>query len=151
MPSQPDIAVYSADHQLQLVVEIKNLPSSDPKWAAKLHRNLLAHQAVPTSPFFLLVLPDHLYLWSGKRPKTSGLPNYQASTATALRKYLSEDPARSHSINGLGLELAVRSWLRDLTSEDSTDEDQSSTEQWVKESGLFEAVKQGSVRVEALA
>lgn len=151
MSFQPDIVVYSPDRQLQLVVEVKRMPSSDPQWAAKLHQNLLEHQAVPPSPFFLLVLPDHLYLWSSKHKNGSYLPDYQAQTGSALSRYLPEQSQKRGDISELGLELAVRFWLSELISSNKAPENESELAQWVKESGLYEAIRKGIMQNEAAA
>ncbi|QYF94649.1 hypothetical protein KY495_05485 [Massilia sp. PAMC28688] len=148
MPSQPDIVVYSPDRQLQLVVECKRMPNSDPRWAAELHRNLLEHKAVPPSPFFLLVLPDKLYLWSSKQKKASYLPDFQAETSSALRRYLPEQSIRG--MTDLGLEMAVRIWLNDMTNT-SVSTDQGTLQSWAVDSGLFDAIRRGTVETEAAA
>lgn len=94
MGQQPDFAVFSSDRQLQLVVEVKGTPISDEKWAAKFRRNLLAHGVVPASPYFLLVLPDNLYLWSHPEHTADAMPDFSADTATVLNRYL---VPRSHN------------------------------------------------------
>src|SRR5213592_3947053 len=121
MPSRPDFVVYSPDHKLQLVVEVKGTPKSDPTWAAKLRRNLLEHGALPEAPYFLLVLPDHLYLWSHAPRNDAALPNFQGDTREVLKSYLAHWEASRHPspISERGLELAVQSWLTDLTRSDN--------------------------------
>lgn len=64
MPFHPDIAVYSADGKLLLLVEIKGMATTDATWAAQYRRNLLAHHVIPPSPYFLLVASDRMYLWA---------------------------------------------------------------------------------------
>ena len=58
-----DIAVFSRDYRITLVVEVKGQKHATDEWAAKLRRNLLAHDMIPPSQYFLLALPDHFYLW----------------------------------------------------------------------------------------
>ncbi|MCC2961134.1 hypothetical protein LK540_11950 [Massilia sp. IC2-278] len=149
MPSQPDLTVYSSDHQLQLVVEIKRVSGKGPEWAAELHRNLLEYHAVPPSPFFLLVLPDHLYLWSTQQGEDAYLPQYEAVTTSALKKYLPKKAHYSSEITELGLQLAVQFWLSELTNPNATP-DAHEYGQWVMESGLFAAIRRGSVQIEAV-
>ncbi|WP_093389173.1 hypothetical protein [Rugamonas rubra] len=143
-----DIAVYSADRQLQLVVEIKGMPSSDEQWAAQFRRNLLTHYAVPPAPFFLLVLPDQLYLWTAKHGETSALPDYHAKTWSALKRYLPH--AQQGAISKRGLELAVQSWLSDLTNSDDATKANGAEPRWLADSGLSEAIRTGSMQVEAM-
>lgn len=150
MNQGPDFAVFSPDRQLQLVVEVKGTPTSDELWAAKFRRNLLTHGAVPTSPYFLLVLPDNLYLWSQPRSSADALPDFSADTATVLNRYLttrSNSPTRA-TLSERGLELAVGSWLSDLTSSENwlvTDMPES---EWLKTSGLSEKIRTGSIESE---
>src|SRR4051812_16115551 len=120
MASQPDLVVFSPDHQLVLVVEVKTTPKVDEQWAAKLRRNLLAHGALPPAPYFLLVLPDHLYLWSQPDQSPSELPNFRADTKKVLQRYLKRWQLSDSKqvLTERGLELAVASWLRDLTTPD---------------------------------
>lgn len=150
MNQRPDFAVFSPDRQLQLVVEVKGTPTSDELWAAKFRRNLLAHGAVPTSPYFLLVLPDNLYLWSHPKQSADALPDFSADTATVLNRYLatnSKNPSKA-TLSERGLELAVGSWLSDLTSSENwliTNEPES---EWLKTSGLSDKIRTGSIESE---
>lgn len=151
MNQQPDFAVFSPDRQLQLVVEVKGTPTSDAQWAAKFRRNLLSHGAVPASPYFLLVLPDKLYLWSHpKQNSDESLPDFSAATATVLNRYLMK---RTYSAPGAtlserGLELAVGSWLSDLTSSENWLVNNTPESEWLKTSGLPETIRTGSIESE---
>lgn len=151
MGFQPDIAVYSADRQLKLVVEVKSMVNADPRWAAKFRKNLLEHEAVPASPFFLLVLVDHLYLWGQGWHDASGLPDFQVPTSVALKRYLPEPSELGGGISGLGLELAVRLWLSALTGCGADWEDANANAAWLSSSGLLAAIRHGTVRSEAFA
>ena len=146
----PDFAVYSPDHKLQLVVEVKGTPNSDSNWAAKLRRNLLAHGAVPRAPYFLLVLPDYLYLWSHAADQESALPDFRADTREVLRRYLSHWPAgeRSEPIGERGLELAVRSWLSELAGRGNGESHETRADDWLNKSGLAAIVRTGTLRAE---
>ena len=58
-----DIAVFSPDGSLKLIVEVKNYRKATDAWAAKLRGNLMADGFIPASEFFLLILPEFSYLW----------------------------------------------------------------------------------------
>ncbi|SOD03483.1 hypothetical protein SAMN05216486_11418 [bacterium JGI 053] len=63
-----DAAVYSADGELMLVVEVKSNPPAGREaatlWAEKIHRNLIVHAGVPGAPYFMLVgYPRSFFLW----------------------------------------------------------------------------------------
>jgi hypothetical protein len=71
-----DIAVNSRDGGLLLIVEVKNRPRTSPDWAVKFRQNLLAHHAIPRATYFLLALPDQLYLWKDAWNQEASPPNY---------------------------------------------------------------------------
>jgi hypothetical protein len=152
MNSKPDIAVYSPDHNLLLVVEIKGTPKSDRRWAAKLRRNLVVHGEVPASPYFLLVVPDHLYLWKNEISDEAVPPTYSADTQTVLQKYLPKWKNFKHEpLSERGLELAVQSWLSELTTADTLDPVNEAANAWLQGSGLTEEIRTGEVRAESQA
>jgi hypothetical protein len=150
MDKRPDFAVFSADRQLQLVVEVKGTPKSDEQWAAKFRRNLLTHGAIPESPYFLLVLPDNVYLWSHSKQEPSALPDLSADTATVFSRYLAPriQSGLKPTPSERGLELAVVSWLSDLTSPDNWLVTDSPEGKWLKNSGLPEKIRTGSIESE---
>lgn len=150
MNQQPDFAVFSPDRQLQLVVDVKGTPTSDERWAAKFRRNLLSHGAVPASPYFLLVLPDNVYLWSHSKQDSDALPDFSASTATVLSRYLMTrtQSTSNATLSERGLELAVGSWLSDLTSAENWHVTNKPEDEWLKTSGLSEKIRTGSIESE---
>lgn len=151
MNSKPDIAVYSPDHNLLLVVEIKGTPKSDEFWAAKLRRNLVVHGAVPAAPYFLLVVSDHLYLWQDEISPEAVLPTYCGDTRTVLQKYLPKWKLQHDTLTERGLELAVRSWLSELTTQDGDVPVDGTGNAWLHGSGLPEKIRTGEVRAECQA
>src|SRR5215831_18277134 len=72
-----DIAVYSPDGQLQLVVEAKSQQQTSREWAARFRRNLLVHDVIPPANYFLLAMPDHLYLWKDGVNLAEAPPTYE--------------------------------------------------------------------------
>jgi hypothetical protein len=152
MNSKPDITVYSHDHNLLLVVEIKGTPKSDECWAAKLRRNLVVHDAVPAAPYFLLVVSDHLYLWANEISQEAVLPTHSGDTRTVLQKYLPRwKNVQPDTVSERGLELAVRSWLSELTTENGNVPIDKTENAWLKGSGLPEQIRTGEVRAECQA
>lgn len=114
-------------------------PKSDEKWAAKLRRNLIAHGALPPAPYFLLVLPDHVYLWSHPERGESALPDFQGETRLILNGYLGHwsGPGNREAVSERGLELAVSTWLMDLTNPtQSSAPDGGEGTEWLHRSGL---------------
>ena len=144
-----DIAVSGADGRLQLVVEIKNIPGASAEWVTRLRRNLIAHSFLPSAPYFLLVLPDYLYLWTAAATAENlAKPDYKIEATEVFAPYLKFNL----SLNDLsrnGLELLTISWLGDLLNNDSRRDSVDGNSRWLFDSGLYETISNGSVELEA--
>jgi hypothetical protein len=150
MIQRPDIAVYSPDNKLQLVVEVKNKKGATAEWAANMRRNLFAHSVVPNSPYFLLALPDHFYLW--KNPGSTidiKPPDYTANSKPILEPYLNKSSHYLDTMSEYGLELIINSWLNKIVNANLTRETANPHEAWLLDSGLYNAIKHGYVKTEA--
>ena len=144
MNTTADILVHSPDHQLQLVVEVKNIMDATPQWAASFRRNLLVHGAVPDAPYFLMALPQRLFLWK-RTAEADVAPDYVASTTDLLRDYLGPWFDEQQQPSRESLELAVNAWLRDLTWSMRTPRRDSEADRMLLESGAYEAIHHGSI------
>lgn len=58
-----DIAVYSPDNELQLIVEVKTQLGRSPDWANEVYSKVMDTPFLSEAPYFLLALPDRFYLW----------------------------------------------------------------------------------------
>jgi hypothetical protein len=139
----PDFVVYSPSNQLLLVVEVKATRSESPEWAAKFRRNLIAHGAIPDAPFFLLILPEHAYLWKNALATQEAPPTFVTRTKNLLDPYLSRYGDDYSALTGSSLELAVRSWLNDLANPNW--HSQASEDQLLTDSGLAAQIRDGAV------
>jgi hypothetical protein len=149
MNPQPDTIVYSPHDGPQLVVEVKNKPGASDEWARQMRRNLLAHDLLPITPFFLLVLPDFVYLWRNADAATiESPPDYKVPTSTVLAAYLQRLPRPLSEISEYSLELLVDLWLKNIT-QISPRNLEAPAQKWLIESGLYQAIKHGSVVMEA--
>ena len=143
-----DIVVSSPDNEIQLVVEVKNRKGATDEWAAKMRRNLVTHGIIPASKFFLLVLPEYLYLWRNNVGPNLVPPDYKISSKEALKGYLED--MNLDELSEQSLELLIGSWLKNLTSSRVSKELQPEL-RWLFESGLYEKIKGGSVLTETAA
>lgn len=144
-----DLAVYQ-DDQLQLIVEVKARTNATAEWAAQMRRNLAAHLAIPSSPFFLLALPDHFYLWSNVlSPLATVMPHFDINPAQLLVPYIEGGQQALHDISEYGLTLAVSSWLIDLIASNLNAETVGPEQAWLLDSGLYRAIKGGVVQPQA--
>jgi hypothetical protein len=147
-----DVAVYSPDGNLQLVVEIKNRPGASAEWVIQMRRNLLVHDVIPPAPYFLLVLPDFFYLWADAvSVHELAPPAYQIKAAEVLAPYLDQSTQVLKELSEYSLELLLTSWLEDLVGTEIRRDKVGPHMQWLFDSGLYEAIRHGSVTIEATA
>lgn len=142
-----DIAVYAKNDLLQLVVEVKNKTAATTDWAARMRRNLIAHLDIPSSPYFLLALPDHFYLWR-RVPSLLAIvpPDYDIVPAPLLAPYVGDGGRSLSSISESGLILVVSSWLTDLVASDLDMEKIGGDQAWLVDSGLYSVIAGGVIR-----
>ena len=147
MSRTADLIGYSEDGNIQLVVEVKKTRDVSHQWVEQFRRNLLMHSVIPASKFFLFVLPRHAYLWkNGTVTESDRGPDYTLLTRDILRPYVSE--LNIDEISEQGLELLVRSWLSDLINSDLKPQSATREQSWLFDSGLYESIKNGSIRAE---
>jgi len=146
-----DCAVFSPDRKLQLVVEVKKAPAQKrelKEWAIRIRRNLLAHSGIPLTRYFLLaVLPDYLFLW---RPQDKLIldqaPDYAVRAGDILKEYLDRLSTSPETASEYDYEHLVGSWLEEIARSVPSDD---ASLKWLYESGLYDAVKHGSVVMQA--
>jgi hypothetical protein len=142
-----DIIVTSPDDTPQLAVEVKNKSDTTPEWAAQLRRNLLVHGVFPRTPFFMLALPDRLYLWKHKDTGWDAPADYVIDAADLLTPYSGADGTLRASVTQYALELMISAWLNDLIRAEQIAPDEKLS--WLSESGLFDAIRHGTLHTEA--
>jgi hypothetical protein len=116
----------------------------------KFRQNLLAHDAIPRANYFLLALPDQLYLWKDAWNQEASHPHYVVRTWDALRDYLSSWTEPPQQLGEEKLELALTSWLRDLTNLTRKLRPDSEADRMLVDSGLYDAIKSGMVLLEPI-
>lgn len=143
-----DLAVYDRHGQLKLVVESQNISyplgangtSSSQERAIQIRRNLLRHAGIPHSPFFLLAFPNSFYLWSKtKSDVLERAADYQDDSTKILG--LLHDIAPSNAT----LDMQLASWLKGVANSDSA----AAVPKWLVTSGLYDAIKGGTVVYDA--
>jgi hypothetical protein len=146
MTAPLDIVVDSPAGQRVLFVECRATRKSTPEDAAHVRRNLIAHSQLPSDAFFLLAMTSKLFLWD-KDGAANAAPNFTADAQPVLRDYLGSIADQEGGPRGESLELAIASWLGDLTS-NLRRPDKSDADRMLVDSGLFEKIKGGRVRTE---
>jgi hypothetical protein len=137
-----DFIVEAPGRGIQLVVEAKNTTAPSPEWATRFLRNLFVHAAIPRSEYFLLALQDHLYLWRQPSPEAAA-PDFDGDTAAALKPYLQNGGVSLDDLNQRTFESLIHAWLSDLVSGVAQE---SENLRWLKESGLEDSIRNGTVR-----
>jgi hypothetical protein len=141
-----DFAGYSADGHLQLAAFVKGNLGSTPAWVARFRQNLIVHLGIPSTRFFLVTMPDYFYLWRDA-PVTNDarLPDWAVDAAPVLSPYMNDDRRLSGTLSKVGLNIAVSSWLSHLVW-CKADQLAMPGLDWLFESGLYEAMRDGEVR-----
>jgi hypothetical protein len=152
MTRQADVAVYDSDGNLQLVVEIKKKLSATLEWVTQMRQNLLIHSLVPNAPYFLLALPDFFYLWKNSSSINElASPDYKIETTEILGPYVKRSNLSLTEMSQYGLEFVVNVWLEDLVNSELTRDTADPALQALFDSGLYPAIKNGSIAIEAEA
>jgi hypothetical protein len=138
---RPDIVGFDQNGQVRLVAEVKNRRGVSSDWATQLRRNIVAHSSVAPTAYFLLVLPDQLYLWKPTpKPELDRKPDWHSTVPEWVAEHTSSTSA---------FELSSFGWLSDLTrltSPDALRHDPAWT--WATESGLADSLRGGRVEIE---
>jgi hypothetical protein len=147
-----DAAVYSPDNKLELIAEVKARPDASEAWATQMRRNLIVHQLIPSAPYFLLALPDFFYLWRDSAlGGEEAPPDYKVEAGTVLAPYLTKSQLPVKDLSEYGLELLVTAWLTELVASRLTKDTAGPEQQWLFDSGLYQAIRGGSVVTQAAA
>lgn len=145
-----DIVAYNPAGQLALVVEVKGRTDRSRSWAMQMRRNLMAHGAVPNSQFLLLALPDRLYLWKDAGNSTEPIePTYELDATPFFQPYFTSAGYSPEQLTAQSFELIVASWLNELIRAGVPASAPEEQRRVLQESGLIEAIRGGSVAVEA--
>lgn len=141
-----DVAVFDKSGNLQLVVEAKNMRLDEdmPRRAIQIRRNLLAHSGIPDSPFFLIAFPHHFFLWKRGTPEDRQA-DYSVDTETYFKSFANKWRQSFEKMSGIEFEQLVSQWIKELSNSD----DASKIPDWAQASGLYDAIRNGSVVTEA--
>jgi len=142
-----DIAIFDNEGKIKLIAEVKYSPTVEDssKRATQIRKNLLVHSGIPSTPFFLVAFPDNFYLWKKKSPDNYDRPaDYRASVKSIVKKYSKAMGKPSENMSPREFEMLVSCWLRDLISNENV-----KIPEWANKSGLYDAIKEGRLVVEA--
>jgi hypothetical protein len=147
MPATEDLVVHARDRTPQLIVETKTKTPASADWAMRLRRNMFAHLRLPHAPFFLVALPERFYLWKNAPSHDAIPPDYEIDARQVLQPYLEKLNTPLSALSGYSFGILVRSWLDDVISKPDSSQ-LAPSDQWLVGSGLYDAIKQGSIKTQ---
>jgi hypothetical protein len=150
MPGKYDIVIETSDRSRILVVECKRMSVTTPADAAHLRRSLQSYSGSLSSDYFMLALPNCLFLWKGDAHPDAP-PEFSASAKPVLQSYLGTVADRPGGPRPQSLEIAISSWLGDLASSIRKPDPASEPERMMLDSGLFERLRGGIVKTHVAA
>jgi hypothetical protein len=140
-----DVVVYDKNGQLAAVIEAKNIKGKPRKWAIEMRRNLYEYGFLPKIPYFILALPDRLYIWKNAKNTPEIIePDYEIDITELFKSYYDQLGISPEEIGHDGFELLITSWLNEIAQADIAQ-----TQNLLVNSGLLETLKTGRIVSEA--
>ena len=146
MGNRGDILVHS--EVFKLIVRVKGGGQSSADWAARFRRDLVEHELIPKTEYFLLARPDYLYLWKEKNTLETVPPDYIVRTFNVLKEYLTTSDEEPKLIIKESLRMALTHWLRVVAFSAERPPEGSDAYKILVESGLLDAIYQREVTAE---
>jgi hypothetical protein len=114
-----------------------------------MRQNILAHGLMPFSRYFMLVLPDKLYLWKNVDTNTERLePTYETSSEPMFYPYFKKAKLNPEVMGENSFVLIVASWINELVNLGISDELPLDQRKLIVDSGLLAALRGGSIALE---
>lgn len=146
MTSSVDFVVQDKQGNPALLVEVKALRDRSEDWARKMRRNLTVHGHLPEAPFFLLALPDRLFLWTNHSQVDPMAPPARMIDAEPLLvPYFNRAKVTPEKAAGATFELIVWTWLQRILQSPSSDALPEQYREWLLDTGLFDAIRNGRI------
>ena len=109
-----DFLVYDRSGQLVAAVEAKRRLGTSPQWAAELRAGVFEQMPLADIPFFVLVVPEVIYIWTSAAPAVAA-PTFELDARVVLAPYYERIEVEATQIHPMAFETLVWWWLRDLT------------------------------------
>ncbi len=151
MMDRADAIVYDQTDQPVLVVEVKPTREASYELVEWAHEQLQAYSQAVRATYWLLAFPDRFYLWVGEHPDHE--PDYIIDPLPFLNPFWGMNGIPKY-LSETSFEMVVEGWLATLTWADKSDElpaTAAASGNWLIESGLFDALKNGRLAYEVTA
>lgn len=109
-----DFLVYDRSGQLVAAVEAKRRLGTSTQWAAELRAGVFEQMPLQDIPFFVLVVPEAIYIWTSTAPAVAP-PTFELDARVVLAPYYERIGVDAAQIHPMAFETLVWWWLRDLT------------------------------------
>jgi hypothetical protein len=144
-----DLVGYDKEGNLALIVEVKARTNTSSDWAAKLRQNILADGLIPFSRYFMILLPDKLYLWKNiDRNSELSEPTFEIDSKPFFSPYFKKAHVNPEEIGADSFELIASSWVNQLVILGITEELPSEERKSLVDSGLLATLKGGRIATE---
>jgi len=140
---QPDLAVYDSNDRLILSIDVNRQLQKDVEWATRTRRNFIVHGLMFDSPYFLLITPDRLYLWTRADAPPDTPPDYNIDATPILKPYFERANLEPHAIYGDSFVLLLSGWLFELIRSEGMLPEQLRVISDLVDAGLIAAIKNG--------
>ncbi len=152
MRARSDILVFNQDDRPILAIEVKTKVDASVDWANRLRRNILAHDGMSDTEFFLIATPSRFFIW--KNAGMDSLLNKPAGVIDSgplLAPYFDQIGVAPEDISGSSFELIINSWLAEMIYSGISPDQANGSYQWITELGLQDALKNGHLGQEVFA
>lgn len=147
MNQYADILVYDRNGQVVVIIEAKSKFNTTKEWAAQMRRNMLAHNLLPSAPYFILALPDVFYFWEETSLRFDTVnPTLQINPKPFLEPLANIINVSLNSVSGQRFELIIATWLNNVLTSNREDLLRNN-QKWIVETGLFEKIAGGYIKV----
>ena len=143
MGNRGDILVHSDD--FKLIVRVKGGGESSADLAAQYRYNLIEHELIPKTEYFMLAYSDYLYLWKEKNILETVPPDYIVRTFNVLKKYLTTSDTEPKLVIKQSLRMALSYWLSTVAFSAERPPVGSDAYKLLVESGLLDTIAQREV------
>ena len=141
-----DLVAYNQQGQIVLIIEVKGRTNRSTTWATQLRCAFYQMHSyisiIPSSQYFMLALPDKLYLWKNKGPNFDPMATpYEINPEPFFGPYYKKADVDPHDLSESSFELILNSWINVLVSCGLAPDLPCDQREILLQSGLMDALK----------
>ena len=138
-----DVVAYDHNGQIVLIIEAKSRTNRSISWATQLRCSFhQMYSILPLSQYFMLALPDKLYLWKNNAPNFDPMATpYEINPEPFFDPYYKKANVNPNDLSGSSFELILNSWINELVSCGLSPDLPYDHREILRQSGLRDALK----------